>query len=141
MLSADPSYLFAGKQVERKQKPFRKPSEALPRWYHERQCAIFLFKALLLSLFSSGFSFDQTGNEYLGDLPPLLDGNLLIPLRNEADLRSYPTEWVHNYIVYLRTSITKMQDRLELAERVRETAVVLPHITISKKRRLNGSDN
>jgi hypothetical protein len=103
-----------------------------------------LFKVLLLNIFSSGFSFKQTGNEYSGELPPLLDGNLLIPLRNEADLRSYPTAWVHNYITYLRTSIATIHDRLELAEHVSETAVdggVLPHITVSKKRRLDGSGN
>jgi hypothetical protein len=73
----------------------------------------------------------------------LLDGNLLIPLRNEADLRSYPTAWVHNY-TYLRTSIATIQDRLKLAEHVSETAVdggMLPHITVLKKQRLNGSGN
>jgi hypothetical protein len=103
-----------------------------------------LFKVLLLNLFSSGFSFEQTGIEYSGELPPFLDGNLLIPLRKEANLRSYPTAWVHNYITYLRTSIATIQDRLELAEHVSETAVdgaMPPHITASKKRRLNGSGN
>jgi len=105
--------------------------------------------------FGSGFRLPDTVRELevaesefsphaRAKLQPLLDGNLLIPLRNEADLRSYPTAWVHNYITYLRTSIATIHDRLELAEHVSETAVdggVLPHITVSKKRRLDGSGN
>jgi hypothetical protein len=95
------------------------------------------FKVLSSSFAASGFSFDTFGHEYDGSLPPLLDGNLLVPMRNEADLRSQPADRVRNYLAYLADCITKMQTKVALVEHILETDANegLPHINVSGKRK------
>ena len=95
------------------------------------------FKVLSSSFSASGFSFDTFGHEYDGFLPPLLDGNLLVPMRNEADLRSQPADRMHNYLAYLADCITKMQTKVALVEHILETDANegLPDINISGKRK------
>ena len=54
-------HLFSDKQAQRKRKPPANLPEALPRWYHQRQCAMFLCKVLYLIYFHQASASSRRG--------------------------------------------------------------------------------
>lgn len=65
-----------------------------------------------MKLYTLGFSFRERNVEYLGHLPPLLDGKLLIPMLTRTELEAMTSHQTQNYGYYLTSCVENIKARL-----------------------------
>lgn len=68
-----------------------------------------------MRLYALGFSFLKRDAEYMGHLPPLLDGKLLIPMLTQTELEGMTSSQTQNYVYYLTTCVEKIKALLLVA--------------------------